>query len=111
MLALTRLLMFVPLALAARIRRIERRTLARLRDAGADTAEWAILLARGGRLDAWVQRRLGRAGALVGVENDRYYLNPAAYDGFCRRRRQRALAVAGVVAGIGVWLYFKGALS
>ena len=67
---------FCAAGVAARMRRVERRTIARLTDAGANTAERAILLERGGRLHEFVYRASDeRRGAASGPGNDRYYLN------------------------------------
>jgi hypothetical protein len=104
-------LAFLPLALAAGMRRIERRTLARLTEAAATTSQRAILLEPGGILARFVYGRLAAAGALVFTGNDRYYLNVAAYDRFCRRRRQRALLVAGLILVVIGVLYFAGVFS
>ena len=101
-------LAFVPLVLAARLRRVERRTLARFTDAAATTSERAILLESGGWLGAFVYRRLTRAGALVFAGNDRYYLDADAYERFRRRRRRRALIVVGAIVVLVVVLYLQG---
>ena len=104
-------LAFVPMALAGRMRRIERRTIARLSDAGANTAERAILLEGDGKLRQFVHARLERAGALIGAGNDRYYLSRPAYDTFRGRRRLRAAVVVLAVAIVGVTMYFRGEFS
>jgi len=97
--------------LALRTRRAERRTIARLTEAGANTAERAILLEEGGKVSAFVYKRLGRAGALVPAGNDRYYLNQAAYDAFRGRRRTRGLIVLAALLGIIAVLYFSGVIT
>jgi hypothetical protein len=104
-------LLFVPILVAARIRGIERRTIARLRDAGADTAERAILLEPGGRLAQWVYRRLQRAQALRPDGSDRYYLYGPGYDAFRQRRRRRALFVLSAVFITTAILFLAGVLS
>ena len=56
--------------------------MARLKDAGATIAERAILLEQGGIATAFVHDppRTGTCAPAAG--NDRYYLDPAAYDAF-----------------------------
>jgi hypothetical protein len=102
---------FLPLALAAALRRAERRTLTRLTDAAATTPERAILLESGGLLAKFVHGRLTRAGVLVFAGNDRYYLDTAGYDRFARRRRRRAAVVVVLIIAAGGVLYLRGDLS
>ena len=100
----------VPLALAARLRRIERATVARLTDAAATTAATGIPLDDGRLMRQFVHRRLERAGVLLAAGNDRYYFSQAAYDAFRARRRNRAMLILGLI-GIGlVVLYSRGEL-
>jgi hypothetical protein len=106
-----RFLAFVPLALAAVLRRVERRTLTRLTDAAATTPERAILLEAGGVLSRFVYGRLTRAGALVFAGNDRYYLNAAGYERFERRRRRRATIVVALIIAVAGALYMRGDFS
>jgi hypothetical protein len=108
MLPLLRVLALVPLALAGRLCRIERRAIDRFHAAGANIAERAVLLEEGGAPTAFVHRRLAGAHAIVPAGNDRYYLDQDAYDLFCRRRRRRALAALAVVLIVSVVLYFRG---
>jgi hypothetical protein len=98
--------------IAARLRGIERRAIDRLRAAGANTAERAILLEQGKGLSAFVYRRLSNERALVAAGNDRYYLDEGAYDRFEARRRLRAqvVLIAVVVFAVVVW-YVKGGFS
>ena len=105
------LLALVPLIFAGRMRRVERRTLARLRDAGATLPERAILLEPGGPVTDFVHERLARAHVLRAAGNDRYYLDVAAYDGFIGRRRRRALMVLAGILGILALMYFGGLAS
>ena len=91
MAVLLRILAFVPMLLAARLRRIEQRTVSRATAAGATTAERAVLLQPSGQLGEFVHGRLLRNGVLLEAGNDRYYFSPAAYDAFRARRRKRAL--------------------
>jgi hypothetical protein len=100
-------LAFLPLALVGRLRRIERRAIARMTAGGANLAERAILLPNGGALSAFVYRRLTSAGALVPVGNDRYYLNQSAYDAFRQRRRRRAIVVMIAVVVLIAALYWR----
>ena len=106
-----RLLAFVPLMLAGRLRRIERRTMARLKDAGATIAERAILLEQGGIATTLVHTRLERAHVLHAAGNDRYYLDASAYEAFLGRRRRRALVVLVVILGMLGLTYFGGLFS
>jgi hypothetical protein len=108
MLPLLRALALVPLALAGRLRRIERRAIDRFHAAGANNAERAVLLEDGGALTAFVHRRLADARAIVPAGNDRYYLNQDAYDLWCRRRRRRATVALAIALIISVVLYFRG---
>lgn len=102
---------FVPLAFAAKMRRIERRTVAQLRQAGALDAAGAIQLHARGRIARFVFRRLERSSVLHGVGNDRYYLSESAYGGFRAARRRRALAVVGALLLAGALLYSGGTFS
>ena len=111
MLSLLRLLAFLPMLLAARVRQVERRTIGRLQEAGADRAERAILLDTGGPIERFVHGRLERAGALHPAGNDRYYLYPAGYERFRGRRRVRALMVLALLAAVMAGLYWGGLLS
>jgi hypothetical protein len=112
MLPLLRALAFIPIVIAARLRGIERRVIERLRAAGANTSERAILLEQGKGLSTFVYRRLSNERALVAAGNDRYYLDEGAYDRFGARRRRRAhLVLIAVVVFAVVLLYVKGAFS
>src|SRR5262245_34290129 len=91
-----RLLVIVPIALVAAFRRLERKTIQRLTDAGANTAERGILLEEG-RLARVVQGRLQRAGALQAVGNDRYYLLMDAYERYRGRPRLRAWIIVTIL--------------
>lgn len=104
MMAVLRVLAFLPMLLAARMRRIERRTIGRLTDAGANVAERAILLEPGGPLSRFVHHRLAGTGALVLTGDARYYLDEQAYEVFRKRRRRRALVVIAAAMLIGVGL-------
>jgi hypothetical protein len=105
-----RLLVIVPIAVAATVRRLERKTIQRLTDAGANTAERGILL-ENGRLARLVHGRLERAGALQAVGNDRYYLVMDAYERYRGRRRVRAwIIVAILLLGVAT-VYFSGGLA
>jgi hypothetical protein len=104
-------LSFIPLVLAARARRLERRMTARFTDAGANTAERGILVDRDGPVAGFVFRRLHTAGVLQDAGNDRYYWNASAYGALRRRRRLRAFVViAALVAGLAI-LVFRGDIS
>jgi hypothetical protein len=111
MLLLLRVLAFVPMVLAARMRHTERRTITRLTDAGANIEERAILLEQEGPVSDFVYKRLLNAGALVFAGKDRYYLNQRAYEAFRSRRRQRAMIVLASVVIIVALLYFFGVIS
>ena len=93
------------------MRQIERRTIKRLKDAGAQTGTAAIPLEEHGIVADFVHRRLQQAGALHTIANDRYYLNQARYDAFRRRRRKRAaLVILLLLAGMTA-LYVRGDIS
>jgi hypothetical protein len=101
----------VPMALGLMVRRSERRTIARLQEAGATLAERAILLDSRPPLSRFTHGRLARAGVLQSAGNDRYYLNDAAYEAFRARRRMRAaFIVTLLLLGIAV-LYFRGVVG
>ena len=101
----------VPMALAAALRRSERRAIARLQEAGANTAERAILLERSRPLAGFTHARLERAGVLRSAGNDRYYLDEGGYAAYRQRRRRRAM-VAFMLLAIGVaLLYYGGTFS
>jgi hypothetical protein len=103
-----RLLALIPLVLAGSMRRVERRTITRLKDAGANVPERAILIENHGMVARFVHERLKAAGALKRAANDRYYWNEAAYAVFNRRRRQRAAVVFGALAVALTVMYFRG---
>ena len=84
----------------------ERRTIARLVDAGANQIDRAILLERGGAVADFVHHRLERAGVLKPVAADRYYWDELAYAELTRRRRRRAMVVLIVLlCGMLMLLY------
>jgi hypothetical protein len=99
---------FVPMAVAARMRRVERRTVAHLRAAGALHAPGATQLQTQGAVGRFVIGRLERSSVLHAVGNGRYYLSEAAYRRFRAARRRRALAIVSVLLLSGAWLFFKG---
>ena len=102
---------FIPLAMAAKVRRVERRAIARLHDAGASTVERAILMDRNGWVAAFVHRRLEHAGVLRSAPNDRYYMDEPAYRHLVARRRRRAVALIGLIIASLAVMYFRGDLS
>jgi len=97
-------------ALAAAARRTEQRTIQRLIDAGATTAERAILLTDGHFARA-VRGRLERAGALQSAGNDRYFLRMAAYERFQERRRMRVWIIVTILMLGVVTVYFSGGFA
>ena len=101
----------LPMAVAAKIRRLERSVVRHATDARADTAARAIVLEARGKLGDMVHARLQRSGVLVSAGNDRYYFDAAAYAAFRRRRRTRAMIVLSVVAVVGAILYLRGTFS
>jgi hypothetical protein len=103
-----RALSFIPLALAARVRQVERRTIARLTDAGASRMDRAILLEREGPVAGFVHHRLVRAGVLKGAANDRYYWDELAYRELIRRRHRRAMIVGGSLVLMTTMIYLAG---
>lgn len=100
-----RALSFIPLALAARVRQVERRTITRLTDAGANRLDRAILLERDGPVVRFVHQRLERAGVLQPAANDRYYWDEPAYHELVRRRHRRALIVVGLLVLMITMIY------
>ena len=105
------LLAVIRMTLAGAVRRSERRAIARLREAGADTAERAIVLETRRPLSGCAHHRLVRSGGLQPAGNDRYYWHEAAYDAYRSRRRTRALVLmALLLIGIAI-LYFRGDVS
>ena len=100
-----RALSFIPLALAARVRQVEQRTIARLTDAGANRTERAILLERNGPVAQFVHDRLERAGVLKPAANHRYYWDEIAYRELIRGRRRRAMIVVAILAVLSVMIY------
>jgi hypothetical protein len=105
-----RLIVIAPMAFAAVIRRLERKTIQRLTDAGANTAERGILLEEG-RLARLVQGRLERGGALQNVGNDRYYLRMDAYERYRGRRRLRAWIIVAILLLAVATVYFSGGFA
>ena len=102
-------LAIVPMALAARLRRLERRTITQV--SRAATADAAVSLRERGAAAQFVQHRLHRAGVLLDAGNGRYYFSKPAYDRFRRNRRKRALVLIGIVLiGMAV-LYWRGDIS
>jgi hypothetical protein len=85
----------------------ERRTIQRLTDAGANTAERGILL-EDGRLARLVRSRLQRAGALQAAGNNRYYLLMDAYERYRGRRRMRAWIIVTILMLAVASVYFGG---
>ena len=105
------ILAFLPMALAARMRRLERRVVSRAHADKATTPERAMVLKDAGTLADFVYRRLQRAGVLVPAGNDRYYFEASAYAAFRGRRRKRAvIAIALLLIGFAL-LYFRGDVS
>jgi hypothetical protein len=106
---LLRALSFLPLLLAAKIRREERRLIEHLRQGAALAANSAITLDEPGAIGAWVRHRLLRSRVLGANGADRYYLIESSYSAFRRRRRQRALvAIALLIIGILIMFYTSG---
>jgi hypothetical protein len=99
------------MVLAARMRGIERRTITRLTDAGANIEERAILLQQGGAVSGFVYQRLLDAKVLVFAGKDRYYLNQRAYEAFRGRRRRRAIILVVSMVVVVALLYFLGVIS
>ena len=102
MLPLLRPLSFVPIVIAAKLRREERRLVDWFRARGALDRERSVTVNAGGSISSFVHRRLEGAGA-IRAAGDRYYFDEASYAGFRARRRRRAFVVATVVViGIGI---------
>ena len=106
MLPLLRILGILPLFLAAKIRREERRLVDWLRGRGALDRSNAVTITGTGRVAIWVRQRLVRAGAVGEGDNGRYYLSEAGYTRYRARRRRRALIVVTVmIVGLGIAFY------
>lgn len=111
MVAIVRLLVLPLGVVAARVRRLERRMVAALAEAGAQSLERAVPLGETGWLGGHVRHRLIGAGVLRLAPGNRVFLDAAAYDRYRARRRYRAVILMGVLlAGVAV-LYFGGAFS
>lgn len=97
----------LPMVFGAAMRRVERRTMARVADAAATTPERAVMLEQAGRLAGVVHSRLQRNGVLIEAGNGRYYFSPVAYEAFRGRRRKRALVIISIaviaLAGVLYW--------
>lgn len=98
----------LPMLLLRVTRRLERRVIARLTEAGATSPEGAISLEESSRLWPFVRRRLRGGGVLVAAGNDRYYFHAESYRRFTMRRRQRALGVVLLLLAGVAWLYLRG---
>ena len=102
MLPLFRALSIVPIVIAAKVRREERRLVDWFRARGALDENRAVTVNTGGASRGFVHRRLERAGAIRHAGN-RFYFDEESYAGFRARRRRRAFVVATlVVIGIGI---------
>ena len=102
MVPLLRALAFVPMVIAARIRREERRLVDRFRARGAFDQERAVTVNAGGAISGFVHRRLEGVGAIRPAGN-RFYFDEDSYAGFRARRRKRAFVVVTlVVIAVGI---------
>jgi hypothetical protein len=110
MLGLFRVLAFLPLLAAAKLRREERQLVQWFRARGALDRERAATLRVDGAIRTWVYERLVRNGAIKSV-GDRVYLEESGYTAFLRRRRHRAVVVlALVLLGLAMAM-FRGDVS
>lgn len=102
MVALLRVLAIVPIALAAKMRREERRLVDWYRARGAFDEQTAVTQQTRGAVAGFVHRRLEGAGAIRGTAS-RYYFDETRYAGFRTRRRRRAFVVITLlVVAIGI---------
>ncbi len=99
----------VPLiAMAAVLRRTEKKVVTELQSVGATCDASAARLPRINRLGRWQVARLERSGAVVAVGDDRYYFDPAGYSAFRGLRRRRAAIVVPVlIVTILILWYFS----
>lgn len=105
MLPLLRLLVFLPMILAAKVRREERRMIRRHRDDGAVNPDHVATAESGSRVTRWVRDRLARNGVLK-LTPAGSYLDETAYSAYRWRRRRRALVmVTLVLVGFGIALF------
>jgi len=105
-----RVLAFLPMIAAAKIRREERWLAQSFRARGAVDADHAVALPVDGRLRTWVRDRLVRGG-VIKPARDGVYLEESGYTAFRRRRRHRAaLVVTVVLLGLAV-AFFSGDVS
>src|SRR5262245_26257091 len=97
-----RVLAFVPMLIAAKVRREERRLVEWFRERGAFDEERAVAISAGGGITGFVQRRLERAGVIRPAAR-RYFFDEERYAAFRSRRRMRAFVVLTIlVIGIGI---------
>jgi hypothetical protein len=108
MLPFVRVFSLLPLVLAAKIRREERRLVDWYRARGGLDSDRAVSVHPEGAVADWVHQRLIRAGA-IRFAGERYYLDEDAYAAFRRRRRQRAWIVLGLLLiALAVAFYSTG---
>jgi hypothetical protein len=91
--------------LAAIMRRVERRLIARMRESGATSPERAQTLDLS-RFAAFRLRRLTAGGAIVALADGRYYFSEPGWRSYRAARKRRALAIVGVVLAFGASLFF-----
>lgn len=106
MLPVLRALTFVPLVIAARLRREERRMIDWFRARGAFDAERAVTVTPSGPVARWVHQRLTSGGALRSA-GERYYLDDVGYAAFRRRRRTRAIVILTLVLVAAAIVFFS----
>jgi len=110
MLAVLRAFSLLPLMVAAKVRREERRLIRAHLERGAVSREHAARVGSDGRIAGWVRERLVRNGVLKAT-SEGSYLDETAYAAFRWRRRRRALVMATLLLlGFGMAI-FRGDIA
>ena len=103
--AIAQLAPALAILVAVALRRAERRLVARLRAAGATSAERAIALEPLRAVSAFRLRRMARRGAVRRAAAGHYYLDEPGYAAYRQARRRRAMAVIGAALAAALAVY------